>query len=256
MTKLQLTRPLAFFDVESTGINIVTDRIVEIAILKIMPNGSELSATYRVNPQMPIPTKSSEIHGIYDADVADKPTFAEIGKEILQFLNDCDIAGYNSNKFDIPILAEEFARAGIDFNWDKRKFVDVHVLFLKKEARTLSAAYQFYCKKDLENAHSADADTRATYEVLLAQLERYPDLQNEIQFLSEFTSHNNNVDFAGRIIYDDKKQEIFNFGKYKGMLVSDVFKKDPNYYAWMMNGEFHSHTKQVITNIKLRDFNK
>jgi DNA polymerase-3 subunit epsilon len=254
--KLNLTRPLAFFDLETTGINIVTDRIVEIAILKVHPNGNEQSVNYRVNPQMPIPPKTSEIHGIYDADVLDKPTFAEIGKEILLFLNDCDLAGYNSNKFDIPLLAEEFSRVGIEFNWTKRKFVDAHVLFLKKEQRTLSAAYKFYCDKDLENAHSADADTLATYEVLKAQLERYPDIENDVNFLSDFTAQNTNVDFAGRIIYNEQKVEVFNFGKHKGIPVTEVFKKEPNYYNWMMNGEFHSHTKQVITAIKLRDFNK
>jgi len=254
--KLQLTRPLAFFDLETTGINIVTDKIVEISILKVEPNGNEQVLNYRVNPEMPIPPKTSEIHGIYDADIADSPTFREIGKEIATFLKDSDIAGYNSNKFDIPLLAEEFSRNNIDFDWTKRKFVDVHVLFLKMEPRTLSAAYKFYCDKDLENAHSAEADTYATYEILKSQLERYPSMQNEVTFLSEFTSQNSNVDFAGRIIFNDQKVEIFNFGKYKGQTVVDVFKKDPNYYSWMMNGEFHSHTKQVITAIKLREFNK
>ena len=254
--KLQLTRPLAFFDLETTGINIVTDKIVEISILKVDPNGNEQVLNYRVNPEIPIPPKTSEIHGIYDADIADSPTFKEIGKEIATFLKDSDIAGYNSNKFDIPLLAEEFSRNNIDFDWTKRKFVDVHVLFLKMEPRTLSAAYKFYCDKDLENAHSAEADTYATYEILKSQLERYPSMQNEVTFLSEFTSQNSNVDFAGRIIFNDQKVEIFNFGKYKGQTVVDVLKKDPNYYSWMMNGEFHSHTKQVITAIKLREFNK
>lgn len=255
MKSLTLHKPLAFFDLETTGINIITDRIVEIAILKIHTNGNEESKTYRINPEMPIPAQASEVHGIYDKDVAGKPTFAEVGKELVAFLEGCDLAGYNSNKFDIPLLAEEFNRVGIEFNWLNRKFIDVHILFLKKEARTLSAAYQFYCNKDLENAHSADADTRATYEVLLAQLQLYPDLEANVQFLSEFTRHNNNADFAGRIIYNDKQEEIFNFGKYKGQLVSEVFKKDAGYYSWMMKGEFHSNTKQVITAIKLRDFN-
>ncbi|MDR2963284.1 MAG: 3'-5' exonuclease [Bacteroidales bacterium] len=254
--KLNLSRPLVFFDLETTGINIVTDRIVEIALLKIMPNGSEHSHTYRVNPQMPIPKQASEIHGIYDADVADKPTFAELAQEIAQHLQGCDVAGYNSNKFDIPLLAEEFARVSVDFDWTKVKAIDVHVLFLKKEARTLAAAYQFYCNKDLLNAHSADADTLATYEVLKAQLDRYPDVENSVKFLSEFTAQNSNADFAGRIIFNDKKQELFNFGKYKGHIVSEVFRKDPNYYAWMMQGEFHSNTKQVITAIKLRELGK
>lgn len=253
---LNLARPLVFFDLETTGINIVTDRIVEIALLKIMPNGSEHKHTYRVNPGMPIPKQASEIHGISDADVAGSPKFSEIAAEIVQHISGCDIAGYNSNKFDIPLLAEEFNRAGVDFNWTKAKCIDVHVLFLKKEARTLSAAYQFYCNKDLTDAHSADADTMATYEVLKAQLDRYPDVENSVKFLSEFTAQNNNADFAGRIIFNDSKQEVFNFGKYKGQVVSDVFRKDPNYYVWMMQGEFHSNTKQVITAVKLRDLRK
>lgn len=253
---LNLTRPLVFFDLETTGINIVTDRIVEIALLKVMPNGSEHTQTYRVNPEMPIPKQSSEIHGIYDADVQGKPTFKEIAHDIAQFMSNCDFAGYNSNKFDIPLLAEEFHRVGVEFNWSKAKCIDVHVLFLKKEARTLAAAYQFYCNKDLTNAHSADADTLATYEVLKAQLDYYPDIENSVKFLSEFTAQNNNADFAGRIIFNDKKQEVFNFGKYKGQEVSEVFRRDPNYYSWMMQGEFLANTKQVITAIKLRDMGK
>ena len=211
--KIQLTRPIAFFDLETTGLNIVSDRIVEISILKVMPNGDETSITRRVNPGMPIPEVSTAIHHITDADVANQPTFKEIAKEIAQLLDDCDIAGYNSNKFDVPVLAEEFSRADIQFDWSKRKFVDVQVLYLKKEPRTLSAAYKFYCEKDLEGAHGADADTKATYEVLQAQLDRYSDVENNVDFLSEYTHHTNNVDFAGRIIFNDKKQEIFNFGK-------------------------------------------
>lgn len=254
--KLQLHRPIAFFDLETTGIDVVKDRIVEISVLKVMPNGDETAITRRVNPGIPIPETATAVHHITDADVADKPHFSEIAKDIAQMLDDCDIAGYNSNKFDVPLLAEEFSRANVNFDWSKRKFVDVHVLYLKKEPRTLSAAYKFYCEKDLEGAHAADADTYATYEVLQAQLDKYPDMQNNVDFLSEYTHHTNNVDFAGRIIYNDKKQEVFNFGKYKGQLVVDVFRRDPSYYSWMMNGEFLSNTKQVITAIKLRSFGK
>lgn len=254
--KLQLQKPIAFFDLETTGIDFVKDKIVEISILKVMPNGDENAITRRVNPEMHIPEAATAVHHITDADVADKPPFRQIAKEIAEMLKDCDIAGYNSNKFDVPLLAEEFSRANVDFDWSKRKFIDVHVLFLKKEPRTLSAAYKFYCKKDLEGAHAADADTYATYEVLQAQLDKYPDIQNNVEFLSEYTHHTNNVDFAGRIIYNEKKQEVFNFGKYKGQLVADVFRKDPSYYSWMMNGDFLTNTKQVITAIKLRTFGK
>ena len=254
--KLQLQKPIAFFDLETTGIDFVKDKIVEISILKVMPNGDENAITRRVNPEMHIPETATAVHHITDADVADKPPFRQIAKEIAEMLKDCDIAGYNSNKFDVPLLAEEFSRANVDFDWSKRKFIDVHVLFLKKEPRTLSAAYKFYCKKDLEGAHAADADTYATYEVLQAQLDKYPDIQNNVEFLSEYTHHTNNVDFAGRIIYNEKKQEVFNFGKYKGQLVSDVFRRDPSYYSWMMNGDFLTNTKQVITAIKLRTFGK
>ncbi|MBO4777836.1 MAG: 3'-5' exonuclease [Bacteroidales bacterium] len=254
--KLQLQKPIAFFDLETTGIDVGKDKIVEISILKVMPNGDENAITRRVNPEMHIPETATAVHHITDADVANAPTFAQIAKEIANMLQDCDIAGYNSNKFDVPLLAEEFSRANVEFDWSKRKFIDVHVLYLKKEPRTLSAAYKFYCKKDLEGAHAADADTYATYEVLQAQLDKYPDIQNNVEFLSEYTHHTNNVDFAGRIIYNEKKQEVFNFGKYKGQLVSDVFCKDPSYYSWMMNGDFLTNTKQVITAIKLRTFGK
>lgn len=254
--KLKLTRPIAFFDLETTGTNIVSDRIVEISILKVMPNGDENCITRRVNPGMHIPEASTAVHHITDEDVADKPKFNDIAKEIANMINDCDIAGYNSNKFDVPVLAEEFARADVDFDWSARKFVDVHVLFLKKEPRTLSAAYKFYCEKDLEGAHAADADTYATYEVLQSQLDRYSDIENTVDFLSEYTHQTKNVDFAGRIIYNDKNQEIFNFGKYKGQLVEDVLQRDRGYYDWMMKGEFLSNTKQVMTRIKLRMFGK
>ncbi len=217
-----------------------------------MPDGEERSKTYRVNPEMHIPESVSAIHGIKDEDVADCPTFRQIGKLIAEELKGCDLAGYNSNRFDIPLLAEEFLRAEINIDLSKRKFVDVMVIYQKMEQRTLSAAYKFYCNKNLENAHSADADTRATYEVLKAQLDRYPQLENDVDSLSKMV-HNKNVDFAGRIVFNEKDEEIFNFGKYKGQRVIDVLKKDPSYYSWMMNSDFTLNTKQVLTNIKLRE---
>ncbi len=254
--KLNLKNPIVFFDLETTGTNIVSDRIVEISYLKISPNGREESKTIRINPEMHIPESSSAIHGIYDQDVADCPTFREVAKEIIHDIEGCDLAGYNSNRFDIPLLAEELLRADVDIDLMKRKFVDVQVVFHKMEQRTLSAAYKFYCEKDLENAHSAEADTMATYEVLQAQLDKYPELKNDIEFLSKFTAQTNNVDFAGRIIYNEKGEEIINFGKYKGQKVADVLKTDIGYYGWIMNSDFTLHTKKVLTNIKLRDFNK
>lgn len=250
--ELQLKRPIAFFDLETTGISVVHDRIVEICVLKVNVDNSEEVKTYRINPTIPIPKQSSEIHGIYDKDVADKPTFAQLGKEIANFMKDCDVAGFNSNKFDVPMLAEEFLRAGIDFDFLKRKRVDVQVIFHKKEQRTLTAAYRFYCGKELEGAHGAEADTRATYEVLKSQLDKYDDLKNDLDFLSEFSSHTKNVDFLGRIVYDDNGVEVFNFGKHKGKPVEQVFDKEPSYYNWMMNGDFPLNTKQVLTSIKLR----
>ncbi len=250
--KLNLRNPIVFFDLETTGTNILKDRIVEISILKVFPNDSEMSRTYRVNPEMHIPKESSEVHGIYDEDVANEPTFKMIAHEIADIFNGADIAGFNSNKFDVPVLAEEFLRAGVNINLAKHKFVDVQTIFHKMEQRTLTAAYKFYCGKDLNDAHSALADTRATYEVLKAQLDHYPDLKNDIDFLSEFSCHNKNADLAGRIIYNAGGQEVFNFGKYKGMVVEDIFRKEPGYYNWMMQGEFAANTKQVITNIKLR----
>lgn len=250
--QLKLKNPLVFFDLETTGTNVATDRIVEISYLKVMPDGEERSKTYRVNPEMHIPESVSTIHGIKDEDVADCPTFRQIGKLIAEELKGCDLAGYNSNRFDIPLLAEEFLRAEINIDLSKRKFVDVMVIYQKMEQRTLSAAYKFYCNKNLENAHSADADTRATYEVLKAQLDRYPQLENDVDSLSKMV-HNKNVDFAGRIVFNEKDEEIFNFGKYKGQRVIDVLKKDPSYYSWMMNSDFTLNTKQVLTNIKLRE---
>lgn len=254
--QLNLRNPLVFFDLETTGTNPVTDRIVEICYLKVNPNGTEESKTLLVNPGMPIPAQATAIHGISDADVANCPTFKEVAKVLARDIEGCDLAGYNSNRFDIPLLAEEFLRADVDIDLSKRKFVDVQTIFHKMEQRTLSAAYKFYCDQDLQDAHSAEADTKATYEVLKSQLDRYPNLQNDVIFLSEFSAHNKNVDFAGRFIYDDKGTEVFNFGKYRGKPVTEVLRTDPGYYGWMMNGDFSLHTKKVLTNIKLRELKK
>ena len=252
--QLNLRNPLVFFDLETTGINIVKDRIVEISYVKVFPNGKEETKTRRINPGMPIPPESTAIHGITDEDVKDCPTFKEIAKSLATQIEGCDLAGYNSNRFDIPVLAEEFLRADVDIDLSRRKFVDVQVIFHKMEQRTLSAAYKFYCGKNLEDAHTAEADTRATYEVLKAQLDHYPDvLENDINFLSEYSSYSKNVDFAGRIIYDDKGVEVFNFGKYKGIPVAEVLKKDMGYYGWIMNGDFTLNTKNVLTKIRLRE---
>jgi DNA polymerase-3 subunit epsilon len=234
--KLNLKNPLIFFDLETTGVDVAADRIVEISYLKIYPNGDEESKTMKVNPTIPIPAKVIAIHGITDDDVKDAPKFSEIANSLTKVFEGSDFAGYNSNKFDLPLLAEEFIRAGTDIDLKKRKFV----------------AYKFYCDKELKNAHSAEADTQATYEVLKAQLEKYNDLPNDIDELSKYSSHNRNVDFLGRIIYDDEEHEIFNFGKYKGQRVDEVLKKDLGYYGWMMNGQFPMHTKNVLTAIKLR----
>lgn len=249
--KLNLKSPIVFFDLETTGVNITSDRIVEISYLKVFPNGNEVSRTMRINPEMHIPEQASEVHGIYDDDVKDCPTFKQVAKDVAHDFEGADIAGFNSNRFDVPLLAEEFLRAGVDLDMTRRKFIDVQVIFHKMEQRTLSAAMKFYCGKELEGAHSADADTRATYEVLQAQLDRYDELQNDIAWLSEFSSHTRNVDFAGRIVYDDKGVEVFNFGKYKGIPVVEVLRRDPGYYSWMMQGDFSLNTKQVLTRIKL-----
>jgi DNA polymerase-3 subunit epsilon len=212
--------------------------------------------TTRVNPEIPIPPKATAIHGIKDSDIADAPSFREIAKNLAVFLEGCDLAGYNSIRFDIPLLAEEFLRTNIDFNFRKHKYVDVQVIFHKKEQRTLAAAMQFYCKKDHENAHGAKADTAATYEVLKAQLDYYKDLENDIEKLADFSTYGNNADFAGRIIFDDDGVEIFNFGKHKNRSVEEVFKEEPSYYSWMMNGDFPLYTKKILTEIKLRSFGK
>ena len=249
--KLNLKNPVVFFDLETTGVNIATDRIVEISYLKVYPNGNEMSRTMRINPEMIIPKEASDVHGITNEDVKDCPTFKQVAKEIAADFEGADIAGFNSNRFDVPLLAEEFLRADVDLDMTRRKFIDVQVIFHKMEQRTLVAAMKFYCGKELEGAHSADADTRATYEVLQAQLDRYPELQNDVNFLSEFSSHTSNVDFAGRIVYNEKGVEVFNFGKYKGIPVREVFQRDPGYYSWMMQGDFTLNTKQVLTRIKL-----
>ncbi|MBO4985563.1 MAG: 3'-5' exonuclease [Bacteroides sp.] len=250
--KLNLKNPLVFFDLETTGTNINADRIVEICYLKVYPNGNEESKTLRINPEMHIPEVASSVHGIYDADVADCPTFKEVARSIAAEIEGCDLAGFNSNRFDIPVLAEEFLRAGVDIDLSKRKFVDVQVIFHKMEQRTLSAAYKFYCGKNLEDAHTAEADTRATYEVLKSQLERYSDLKNDVAFLSEYSSFNKNVDFAGRMVYDDNGVEIFNFGKYKGMPVVEALRRDPGYYSWILTSDFTLNTKAMLTKIRLR----
>lgn len=254
--ELNLRRPIAFIDVETTGINVSTDRIIEISVLKISPNGVEEWMSTRVNPGIPVPPKSTAIHGITDADLADAPTFREIAKNLATFLEGTDLAGYNAIKFDIPILAEEFLRINMDFSFRKRRYVDAQVIFYKKEQRTLSAAYQFYCNSELENAHSSAADVKATLEVLKAQLDRYDDLENDIEKLAEYSSFNNIADFAGRIIFDENGTEIFNFGKHKGKAVEAVLKEEPSYYSWMMNGDFPLYTKKILTEIKLRSFGK
>ncbi len=249
--KLNLKRPLAFFDLETTGLDIANDKIIEISILKISPDGKEETYTRRINPQIPISEEASKITGITDEDVKDMPTFDDVGKEIYKFLENCDLAGYNSNKFDIPMLAEELLRAGISVDFSKKRTIDVQVIFHKKEQRTLAAAYEFYCNKKLENAHSAEADTYATYEILRGQLKMYEDLENDVDFLSKFSAHSRNLDFAGRIVLNNDNQPVFNFGKYKGKLVVDVFKKDTGYYGWILKANFPLYTKQVLTKIKL-----
>lgn len=255
--KLNLTKPIIFFDLETTGINITHDRIVELCYLKIHPNGNEESKSMRINPEMHIPEESSKIHGIYDKDVANCPTFKDIAKDLALTFERCDLAGFNSNHFDIPMLVEEMLRAEINIDISKCRMIDVQNIFHKMEKRTLIAAYKYYCGKELENAHSAYADTRATYEVLQAQLDKYPEtLKNDMKFLSEFSKMNNNVDLAGRMIYDEKGIEIFNFGKYKGIPVKDVLQKDSGYYSWILQGDFPRNTKQELTRIRFRDFNK
>jgi len=247
---LKLSNPLAVFDLETTGVNTSTDRIVEVSIHKIMPNGKSETRTHRVNPGIPIPAKTTAIHGITDEDVANEPTFADLAPNLFIFLNDCDLAGFNSNRFDVPVLVEEFHRAGYDFDVTNRNLIDIQNIFHKKEPRTLVAAYKFYCGKDLTNAHSAEADTLATYEILEAQLAKYTDLKRDAKSLSEFTTMHNAVDLAGRFVKNDKKEIVFNFGKHKGKLATEVLKKEPSYFGWMMNGDFSQNTKKVLKQIK------
>lgn len=246
--KLQLTRPIAFVDLETTGVNISTDRIVEIAIVKILPDGSRQVKRKLINPEMPIPQASSDIHGITDEMVKDAPTFKQAANELKQFIENCDLGGYNSNRFDIPMLIEEFLRIGMDFNIDGRKLVDVQKVFHMMEQRTLSAAYKFYCQKNLDGAHSAEVDAVATWEVLEAQVERYPQIGNTVESIVKFTGEDDIVDFARRFI-KDKGVEIFNFGKHKGKPVVQVLKEEPQYYDWMMKGDFAMNTKQKLTEI-------
>ncbi|MGN0219966.1 MAG: exonuclease domain-containing protein [Muribaculaceae bacterium] len=251
--KLNLKRPIVFFDLETTGTNITNDRIVEISVVKVMPDGSEIVKTRRINPGCPIPAEATAVHHITDDDVKNEPEFRKVARSLADFFAGCDIAGFNSNRFDIPLLDQEFQRAGVDFDFSKARFVDVQTIFHKKEQRTLVAAYKFYCGKDLgDEAHSAAGDTMATYEVLKAQLDRYEDLPNDIEALSEYSSQNRNVDFMGRLIYDEQSREVINFGKYKGRLAEEVLKNDPGYYSWIMQGDFTKNTKDAFTRIRLR----
>ena len=249
--KLKLERPLVFFDLETTGTNPSTDRIVEISLIKVMPDGREMEHSHRINPGIPIPASSTAIHHITDADVANEPKFSDIAAKLNKWLEGCDMAGYNSNKFDVPLLMEEFKRAGIPFDTSGRRFVDVQNIFYAMEPRTLVAAYRFYCGKDLEGAHSATCDTHATYEVLMSQLDRYEDLQNDVEKLSKI-GQKHTLDLAGRIAEDENGNPVFNFGKYKGQKVEDVFKRDIGYYSWMMQGEFPQNTKDVITRLRYK----
>jgi DNA polymerase-3 subunit epsilon len=249
---LNLKNPIIFFDLETTGLDVCKDRIVQIAYIKVNPNGTEEEKNFLINPEMPIPKEASDVHGITDADVAGKPTFKQLASILEKDFKGSDLAGYNSNKFDIPLLAEEFLRAGSNIDLDRAKKVDVQTIFHKKEQRTLTAAYKFYCEKDLTDAHDALADTRATYEVLKGQLDKYPDLVNDMAYLADFTSQTKNVDFSGRLVYNDKGEEVINFGKYKGQLAAKVLKEDPGYYGWIQQADFPLTTKQAFTRILLK----
>ena len=250
--ELKLSKPICFFDLETTGIDITKDRIVEISILKVYPNGNKESKTWLVNPTIPIPKAASDVHGITDERVAGEPTFKELAKQIHNMIKDSDLAGYNSDRFDIPLLAEEMLRAEVDFDLGNRVSVDVQTIFHKMEQRTLSAAYKFYCGKDLIDAHTASADTNATYEILKAQLDRYDSLENNIKKLSEFTYRKQIADFAGFIGYNDKGEKIFTFGKHKGKRVEDIFDEEPGYFGWLLGADFPLYTKKILTAIKLR----
>ncbi len=253
--KLNLKRPICFFDLETTGVNISKDRIVEISILKIYPNDTQESKTWLVNPEMPIPAETTAVHGIDDAKIANEPTFKELANKVNEMIKGCDLGGFNSNRFDIPLLAEELLRAGLDFDMKNTVAIDVQTIYHKMEKRTLSAAYKFYCDKDLTDAHSAEADTMATYEVLKAQLDKYPELENDAKFLAEFSSRKQFVDFAGFITYNDNKKEVFSFGKHKGKLVEQVLEEEPGYFGWIQNADFPLYTKKVLTAIRLRKLN-
>jgi DNA polymerase-3 subunit epsilon len=253
--ELKLNRPLCFFDLETTGIDVSKDRIVEISIFKVFPNGTTESKTWLVNPTIPIPAQASAVHGITNEKVANEPTFNELASQVHNMIKDSDLGGFNSDRFDIPLLAEELLRAGVDFDMKNRVSIDVQTIFHKKEERTLSAAYKFYCNASLENAHSAEADTIATYEVLKAQLDRYEDLENDAKWLSEFTTRKKSVDFAGFIALNNEGKEIFTFGKNKGQLVEEVLEKEPGYYGWIQGADFPLYTKKVLTGIKLRKLN-
>lgn len=253
--ELKLNKPICFFDLETTGIDISKDRIVEISIFKVFPNGNKESKTWLVNPEMPIPPQVVAVHGITNEKVANEPTFKELASQIHNMIKDSDLAGFNSDRFDIPLLAEELLRAGVDFDMKSRVSVDVQTIFHKMEERTLSAALKFYCGKSLDNAHSAAADTMATYEILKAQLERYPELENDMKSLSEFTTRKKTVDFAGFIAYDKDGNEVFTFGKHKGALVEKILEEEPGYFGWIQNADFPLYTKKVLTAIKLRKLN-
>ncbi|MCH1539594.1 MAG: 3'-5' exonuclease [Flavobacteriaceae bacterium] len=252
---LNLQRPLCFFDLETTGINVVKDRIVEIAVLKLLPNGNKESKTWLVNPEMPIPKGASDIHGITDEKVKDSPNFKTLSTEIYSFMKDCDWAGYNSDRFDIPLIAEEFMRAGVDFDLKNHKTIDVQTIFHKMEQRTLTAALKFYCDKELINAHSAMADTDATYEILLAQVDRYDELENNLEFLSNFSTRKRSLDVAGFIVLNKENQPCFSFGKHKGKTVEEVLEKEPGYFGWLLNADFPLYTKKVLTALRLSKFN-
>lgn len=251
--KLNLKRPIIFFDLETTGLDIAKDRIVEFCYIRVEPNGNEEARSMRINPEMHIPEVASSVHGITDDDVKDCPTFADVAPQLAATFEGCDLAGFNSNRFDLPLLAEEFMKAGVNIDLSHVQAIDVQNIYHKLEKRTLAAAYKFYCGRDLENAHSALADTQATYEVLQAQLDHYPnDLQNDVDFLAEFSRMNRNIDFAGRFVYDESGKELINFGKYKGKAIKDVLSRDPGYYSWIMQGDFTLNTKQVLTKLRLK----
>lgn len=251
--KLNLKRPIIFFDLETTGLDIAKDRIVELCYIRVEPNGNEEARSMRINPEMHIPEVASSVHGITDDDVKDCPTFANVAPQLAATFEGCDLAGFNSNRFDLPLLAEEFMKAGVNIDLSHVQAIDVQNIYHKLEKRTLAAAYKFYCGRDLENAHSALADTQATYEVLQAQLDHYPnDLQNDVDFLAEFSRMNRNIDFAGRFVYDESGKELINFGKYKGKAIKDVLSRDPGYYSWIMQGDFTLNTKQVLTKLRLK----